>query len=210
MATVVAVYYRVSTDRQDLASQKLAVEKYLAEHGITDALVYADHGISGATTARPSYQRLKVDGKAGRFQQLVTYRIDRIGRNSTEALEFILMLSKWGVDFVSVTQPHLSTANNPFRNTMIAMMTDIAQIERDIIRERVNHGLAAAKARGVKLGAPPKLTPADIELAEALRAAGRTYREIAEKLRVQHTTVFAALKQRELERKEVPVEGTAK
>jgi DNA invertase Pin-like site-specific DNA recombinase len=189
----VAIYYRVSTDKQDFESQKIAVEKYLRDRDITDPIIYSDHGMSGTDSTRPAFRKLQIDGKAGAYKTLVVYRIDRIGRKSYEAMEFILMLAKWGVDFVSVTQPHLTTSDNPFRLAMIAIMTDLAQIEREIMVERVKHGLAAAKAAGVRLGAPPKLDAGRIELAHALRLGGLSYREIGVKLGVTHTTIFAAL-----------------
>lgn len=192
----VAVYYRVSTERQDFESQRVAVEKYLKDRDITNPIIYSDHGLSGTDSTRPAFRKLQIDGRAGLYKTLVVYRIDRVGRKSYEAMEFILMLAKWGVDFVSVTQPHLTTQDNPFRLAMIAIMTDLAQIEREIMVERVKHGLAAAKANGVRLGAPPKMDSGKLEIAHALRLAGRSYREIGEKLGVKHTTVFAALNSR--------------
>src|SRR5690606_31809948 len=98
-------------------------------------------------------------------------------------IKTLLELDEYGVGFISVTQPVLNLGHsNPFRRTMLAAFAEIAEIERETIVQRVRSGLDAAKKRGIKLGAPIKASPEKQKLARDLRAAGRSYREIAEEL----------------------------
>jgi len=181
----VAVYYRVSTDRQDFASQEIAVRTWVEQRQCEKVLVYQDHAFSGASSRRPQYQKMRRDARKGRFDTLVVYRLDRLSRTSSEAIQLILELTSAGVNFVSVTQPMLcNTDDNPFRNTMLAMMADLAQVEREIMIRRVKDGLRAARDRGVKLGAPRKIDRGDLEQIEKWHHEGLSIRKIAERIGV--------------------------
>ena len=80
-----------------------------------------------------------------------------MSRNATEAIQTLLSLDQLGIRFISVTQPVLNLGpENPFRRTMLAAFSEIAEIERETIVGRVRAGLDAAKRRGVKLGRPKK------------------------------------------------------
>ncbi len=183
----VGIYYRVSTDKQDLDSQRGVVEKWLEELP-TDkkpkkTLVFKDEGISGKTTNRPGFQAMMQAAYEKKIDTIICYRLDRFSRNATTAIKTILNLDEVGVAFISVTQPVLNLGHeNPFRRTMLAAFAEIAEIERDTIVARVKSGLEAAKKRGVKLGPPVKVNPAIQTHARKLRAEGRTFKEIASEL----------------------------
>ncbi len=187
-----AVYYRVSTDRQDHESQKLAVEEWLRLRREPPASVevYVDDGFSGKTTARPAFQRMLEDAKAQRFDPILVYKLDRFSRSASTAIKLILELDEAGVGFVSATQPILNLgSDNPFRRTMLAAFAEISEIERETIVARVKAGMAAARARGVRLGAPVKADAAMREAAAELRRQGNSYRFIARELGVSLGTV---------------------
>jgi DNA invertase Pin-like site-specific DNA recombinase len=195
----VAIYYRVSTDKQELASQTNTVEKWLAD--LTDEkrpkhiTVYKDEGISGTTTKRPEFQRMLSDAYAGKLDTIIVYRLDRFSRNATTAIKQLLSLDEVGVAFVSVTQPVLNLGHeNPFRRTMLAAFAEIAEIERDTIVARVKSGLDAARKKGVKLGRPIKADLSKAEKAKELRAMLKSIREIAEILNLSIGTVHKLLK----------------
>lgn len=180
----VAIYYRVSTDKQDLDSQRQAVEKWLrdlpTEKGASTIRVYKDEGISGTTSKRPGFQEMLQHCHEAKIDTLVCYRLDRFSRNATTAIKLILNLDEVGVAFISVTQPVLNLGHeNPFRRTMLAAFAEIAEIERDTIVTRVRAGLEAAKMRGVKLGAPTKIEDEQRAQALTLRNAGNSLRSIA-------------------------------
>src|SRR3989338_5361259 len=128
------LYYRVSTDRQDLASQKHAMEVWV------DALpaqplsitLYEDSGISGKKSQRPQFQQMLQDAFDKKLDTIAVYRLDRFSRDASTAIQLILQLDTCGVAFVSITQPALNLGHHvPFRKTMLAAFAEIAEIERD-------------------------------------------------------------------------------
>lgn len=191
----IGIYYRVSTDKQDLESQKVEVEKWLdkleEEEKPKKIKIYKDEGISGATVCRPGYQQMLEDSFKGQLDTIVVYRLDRISRSATEALKTILSLDEAGVGFISVTQPVLNLGHkNPFRRTMLAAFSEIAEIERETIIARVKSGLEAARKRGVKLGAPTKVNPEIKDRIIELRSQGLSYRKIMKETGLGYGTVY--------------------
>lgn len=190
----VAIYYRVSTDRQDLASQKNAVERWLEalpeEKKPLSIKVFKDQGISGKTALRKGYQDLLKAAYEKQIDTIIVYRLDRLSRNATEAIQTLLSLDQAGVGFISVTQAVLNLGlDNPFRRTMLAAFSEIAEIERETIVGRVKSGLASAKARGVKLGRPKKMNAEVQRKVKAMRGEGYTYQAIADALGLGRGTV---------------------
>jgi DNA invertase Pin-like site-specific DNA recombinase len=193
----IAIYYRVSTDKQDLDSQKVAIDRWLLELPKKPKTVHIikDEGISGKHENRPGYKELLVLAVQRKIDTIVVYRLDRLSRNATVAIKTLLELDEYGVGFISVTQPVLNLGHsNPFRRTMLAAFAEIAEIERDTIVARVRSGLEAAKRRGVVLGAPVKVTDDLVVKARELRAAGRSYKDISEELDVSVGSIHKALK----------------
>lgn len=189
-----AVYYRVSTDKQDFKSQRHAVEQWLHERDLL-ASVYTDEGLSGNSLDRPGFQQLLSDCKAGLVDTVVCYKLDRFSRDASAAIRLILELDALGVAFVSVTQPILNLGHeNPFRRTMIAAFAEIAEIERQTIVERVKSGLKSARERGIQLGAPVTIDPEQRALVAQLRAAGRSIRAIASAAGISSASVSRILR----------------
>lgn len=195
----IGIYYRVSTDKQDLASQKCTIEKWLSDlpsqKQPKKVLTFVDEGISGKTTNRPGLTALMDAAFKGQIDTIVVYRLDRFSRNASTAIRMILSLDDAGVAFISVTQPVLNLGHeNPFRRTMLAAFAEIAEIERDTIVARVKAGLDAAKKRGVKLGAPKKFNQELLIEAQRLKEEGATFRAISKQLGVSLGTVSKMLK----------------
>lgn len=190
------VYYRVSTDRQDLASQKSAFQAWLATlpepKKPLSIQEFKDHGISGKTTQRKAYQALLKAAFEQKIDTIVVYRLDRLSRNATEAIQTLLILDQAGVGFISITQPVLNLGlDNPFRRTMLAAFSEIAEIERETIVSRVRSGLAAAKKRGVTLGRPRQYTEEQQQLVREKRAQGLSYEQIAQELGMSRGTAHS-------------------
>ncbi len=195
----VAIYYRVSTERQDLDSQRNAVEKWLSDLPLDKQpkkiTVFQDEGISGKTTNRPGFLAMLDAAYASKVDTIIVFRLDRFSRNATTAIKLILNLDESGVAFVSVTQPVLNLGHeNPFRRTMLAAFAEIAEIERDTIVARVRAGLAAARKRGVRLGAPFKVSAVHRDEAFAFKAHGLSYRDIAKRMDLSVGTIHKLLK----------------
>ena len=190
----IGIYYRVSTDRQDLESQKHAVEAWLEalapEKRPKKTLIFSDEGLSGTDSTRPGYRALLEAAFAQKIDTIVVYRLDRLSRNASEAIRTLLTLDDANVAFISISQPVLNLGHeNPFRRTMLAAFAEIAEIERQTIVTRVKAGLKAAKERGVKLGKPSKIDDDLKQQVKAGREAGKSFRAIAEELSVSYGLV---------------------
>ena len=198
-----AIYYRVSTDKQDLASQREAVDKWIAE--LPEAkrpgkvTVFKDEGISGKTMRRPGFQAMLKAAFSRQIDGLIVYRLDRLSRNATHAIKILLDIDEVGVAFFSVTQPVLNLGpDNPFRRTMLAAFAEIAEIERETIVARVRAGLDAAKKRGVTLGQPRKVDRAKQLKARELKAEGLSMKKIAHALGLSTGSVHKLLNSSDL------------
>lgn len=193
----IAIYYRVSTDKQDLESQKVAIDRWIAELPKKPKSIHViqDEGLSGKHENRPGYKELLSLAINRKIDTIVVYRLDRLSRNATVAIKTLLELDEYGVGFISVTQPVLNLGHsNPFRRTMLAAFAEIAEIERETIVARVRSGLDAARRRGVVLGAPVKVNEEAVSRAKILRAQGLSYKDIAVELGISVGSVHKALK----------------
>lgn len=162
-----AVYYRVSTDKQDYESQKHEVQKFLNNQ---PHLVFEDQA-SGAINHRPGFLALKAAILEGTVKHVVVYRLDRLSRSAPTAIRTILDFDEAGVIFTSVSQPMLSTDRNlPFRRVILAVFAELAEMERAQHIQRVKAGIAARKARGEKLGPPSKISRRMVERILDIRA----------------------------------------
>ncbi|MCB9229201.1 MAG: recombinase family protein [Deltaproteobacteria bacterium] len=180
----IGVYYRISTDKQDFQSQKLAIETWIEalpqDKQPKSIRVFEDEGYSGKTEKRPGLQSLLKTALEGKIDTIIVYKLDRFSRQASTAIRMILNLDAAGVAFISVSQPVLNLGHeNPFRRTMIAAFAEIAEIERETIVARVQAGLAAARKKGVVLGRPKKITPECRSDVLQLRGQGLSCRKIA-------------------------------
>jgi DNA invertase Pin-like site-specific DNA recombinase len=178
-------YARVSTEDQNLALQLDA----LKAAGCTR--VFCDEGVSGASRSRPALKEALAILQPG--DTLVTWRLDRLGRSLRHLLDIIEDLGSGRIEFCSLLEAmDTTTASGEFAFHILGAM---AHFERRIIGERTKAGMASAKARGITLGRPPKLTAAQISSARRDLAAGtRSTAEIAARLSVAPVTLARALK----------------
>lgn len=176
----VALYLRVSTDGQTVDNQRRELEAAAARHGWEVAAVFADEGISGSKgrDQRPGLDGLMKGVARREFDLVAAWSVDRLGR-SLQGLVTLLAEIKAKRVGLYLHQQGLDTTT-PAGEAMFGMLGVFAQFERAMIRERVNAGLARAKAQGVKLGRPsvPAKVAAGVRKA---RADGMTVRATAEK-----------------------------
>lgn len=189
MANTVYGYVRVSTRDQHEARQMMAMEAF----GVDRSNIYLDKQ-SGKDFNRPQYRRLM--RRMGKDDILVVKSIDRLGRNYDEIIEQWRCITKEKqAAIVVLDMPLLDTRQGrDLTGTLIAdivlqLLSYVAQTEREFIRRRQAEGIAAARARGVRFGAPPKEKPAAYAaLAQAWRQGKISSRRAAEQLRVSHPT----------------------
>ncbi len=150
-----AIYARVSTVEQTVDNQLLEVRRYVdarwAAEG-TQAVEYVDIGESGSKDRRPALDRMLADAKRRKFDVLVCWRLDRLGRNLKHLVSLIDDLQAVGVTFVSLGEGiDLST---PSGKLQLHILAALAEFERGRLRERTLVGLQRARAQGKTLGRP--------------------------------------------------------
>ncbi len=185
----VALYARVSTTEQSTESQLLDLRRYVRERGWELFKEYTDNGISGATDSRPALNELMNDAKKRRFDAVLVWRFDRFARSTKHLILALEEFKNLGIDFVSY-QENIDTSS-PLGSAIFTIISAVAQLERDIIAERVRAGLRRAKENGKRLGRP--VLEIDLDEIHKLRAKGLSYRAIAKKIRISHTKVAQLL-----------------
>lgn len=165
-----ALYLRVSTGDQTTENQRLALEAVADQRGWTITDVYDDAGISGSKGRgqRPGLDRMLRGATRGRFDVVLTWSLDRLGRSLADLMDTLRELEGVGVDLV-LHQQAIDTTT-PAGRMFFQVTGAFAEFEREMIRSRVNAGLARAKAKGVRLGRPKIGTATEAMIAERLRA----------------------------------------
>jgi DNA invertase Pin-like site-specific DNA recombinase len=151
-----AIYARVSTTDQTCENQLQELRRYVEARGWT-AVEYVDGGVSGTKERRPALDELLRDARRRRFDVLVCWRLDRLGRNLKHLVTLLDELQALGVAFISLNEG--IDATTPAGKLQMHILGAIAEFERGRIVERVKAGLQRAKAQGVRLGRPPAFVP---------------------------------------------------
>jgi DNA invertase Pin-like site-specific DNA recombinase len=175
----VGLYLRVSTAEQTVENQRQDLMRVAEQRGWHVAGEYIDHGISGSKgrDKRPSFDRLAKDAAAGKLDMVAAWSIDRVGRSLAHLVEFMEELKQQGVGlYLHQQQVDSSTAAG---KAMLSMCGVFAEFERSVIVERINAGLARARAEGKKLGRPTAITPKLEKRIHELRAKGHGMLRIA-------------------------------
>src|SRR6266436_1812994 len=155
----VAIYLRVSTSKQDTENQLRELSAVADRSGWDIWKIYEDAGISGAKgrDKRPGLDAMMKAVNAKEFDMVAAWSVDRLGRSLTDLLNILQELQEKGVDLF-LHQQGLDTSTTAGK-AMFQMLGVFAEFERGLIRERVNAGLARARAQGRRLGRPP-ISPA--------------------------------------------------
>jgi DNA invertase Pin-like site-specific DNA recombinase len=185
----VALYTRVSTDSQTTENQERELREIASRSGWEIVEVYRDHAISGAKgrDQRPAFDALCKDATRRKFDMVMAWSVDRLGRSLQDLVSFLSELHAAGVDLF-LHQQGIDTTT-PAGKAMFQMMGVFAEFERAMIRERVNSGLARAKAQGKTLGRPKIDEATEAAIAEALKAGGKGIHKLAAQFGVGTGTV---------------------
>lgn len=167
-----ALYARVSTFDQEPENQLQELRRYVEARGWT-AAEFVDRGVSGSKDRRPALDALIRDAKRRRFDALVCWRLDRLGRSLKHLVTLLEELQAVGVAFVSLGEGIDCTT--PAGKLQLHILAALAEFERERIRERVLAGLQRAKAQGKRLGRP-RLRPAVVVIpGGSVRAAAEVW-----------------------------------
>jgi DNA invertase Pin-like site-specific DNA recombinase len=197
-----AVYTRVSTVSRRRVGDELVFEqrpevqaeplcKLAERRGWSVTRVYTDR-TSGNATARLALTELMEDARRGRFDVLLIWRFDRLSRSVAHFLQIVNELRQLGIELVALEQSlDTTTAMGKFTLTMFAAL---AELEREVIRERVQAGIDYARLHGTKSGKPIGRPPVVFrrDQARELRSAGHSWRIVAHKLGVSIASVRRA------------------
>jgi DNA invertase Pin-like site-specific DNA recombinase len=154
MAKQVALYLRVSTDEQTLANQRRELTAAAERHGWQVVAEFSDAGISGSKgrDGRPGFDRLMKGIARREFDMVAAWSVDRLSRSLSDLVSFLGEIKAKDVDLYLHTQG-LDTST-PTGKAMFQLLGVFAELERSIITERINAGIARAKAAGKHCGRP--------------------------------------------------------
>ena len=151
-----AIYARVSTSEQTCDNQLIELRRYVEARGWTGDRVRGQRRVSGTKDQRPALDALMKDAKRRRFDVLVVWRLDRLGRNLKHLVTLLEDVQAVGIAFVSLGEGiDCTTAAGRLQLHVLAAL---AEFERARIAERVRAGLARVRASGKRLGPPGQLT----------------------------------------------------
>lgn len=189
----VAIYGRVSTAGQSTDVQIQECRQYAERCGYHVVGEYCDtiSGITGKDD-RQALTRLLEDAFARKFDAVVVYSVDRLGRSLKHCLDILESLKNHRTDFISIKQ-QIDTSS-PTGQLIFNLFACLASYERTQILERTALGRERAKARGVKFGRPSKMNSSAAEAVRLLREKGAGIKEIAKSLQIGVGSVYKALK----------------
>ena len=186
-----ALYMRVSTKGhgQTTETQAVALREYAGHRGLAVVEEYRDEGISGSKDSRPALDRMMNDARKRRFDAVIVARFDRFARSTKHLVLALEEFSNLGIDFISLNESiDTSTAMGRMVFTVIAA---VAELERSIIRERVQAGVERARRQGKRFGRPKVIV--DRETILRLKAEGRSIKSIALECGIARATVRTIL-----------------
>ena len=188
----VAIYTRVSTNDQSVQMQSSDLKRYCDQRGFEVYKEYTDQGISGVKDKRPALDELMDDAKKKKFDAVLCWRFDRFARSTKHLITALEEFRHLNIDFISY-QENIDTSS-PLGKAMFTIVSAIAELERNILLERVRAGLKRAKENGAILGRPRRL---DLDVKELQKMRDKeklSLREIAKRVKASPATVYKSLK----------------
>jgi DNA invertase Pin-like site-specific DNA recombinase len=186
-----ALYARISTVNhgQDPEVQLGEIREFCRRRGFTVAHEYVDKGISGSRERRPALDKLLADCRKRLVDAVVVYRYDRFARSLRQLVNALEDFRSLGIDFISIHEG--VDTSTPNGRLVFGIFASIAEFERELIRDRVRSGMAAAKAKGKRIGRP-KVT-VDVLRIASLRRQGRSWAEITRATGISKGTAQRAM-----------------
>jgi len=186
-----AVYTRVSSLDQNPGTQSLDLRQMAAQRGYEIVQEYTDR-ISGAKAKRPGLGQMMADARRGRFDVVLVWASDRIARSVKHFLEVLDELNRLNIEFISFRE-QIDTGG-PLGRAIVVIIGAIAELERNLIVERVRAGMRRARLEGTHIGRNPLTL--DHEAIHRERCQGQSLRQIAKGHRISTATVQRVLRKR--------------
>jgi len=187
-----ALYCRVSTSNkgQDVGLQLDELSAVARQRGWEVVGEYIDEGVSGTKDSRPALDNMMADAHTGKLDVIACWRFDRVARSTRHLLDLLETFRVLGIDFCSLRE-QVDTAS-PAGKALFTMIAAVAELERDLIRERVKAGVERAKSKGVKVGRPER-SDVDPIIAATMRRQGLSFNQIARRFVCGKGTVIKAV-----------------
>jgi len=184
----IAIYSRVSTDRQDNENQLAQLREFAVKEDWQIVHEYVDCA-SGSKSDRAEFQRMFADASKHKFDLVLFWALDRLSREGVlETLQHLNRLTSYRVAWRSYTEQFFDSCG-VFKDAVLAIMATLAKQERIKRAERTRAGLARVRAAGKRLGRPARLNGQHIAEISRLRASGLSGRAIAGRLGISEHSV---------------------
>jgi DNA invertase Pin-like site-specific DNA recombinase len=184
------VYTRVSTADQNAAAQAHDLRRLAEQRGLKIVHEYSDT-ISGVKAKRPALDDMMAAARRAEFDVLLVWACDRLARSVRHFLEVLDELNRLGIEFVSFRE-NLDTGG-PLGRAVVVIVSAVAELERNLIVERVRSGMRRARLEGRRLGRPP--IDVDRQALRRDRAQGYSLRELARMHHISRASVLRVLQQ---------------
>lgn len=148
----VGIYARVSCSDQNVTTQMVPLRDYCKRMSYEVVEEYIDEGFSGKDDKRPAFEKLLADMRTGRFESILCYKLDRIGRSLKHLLNLFEEFENRKIGFISYSQ-NINTTS-PEGRMFLKMLMVLAEYERELIVSRTEEGLKRARKQGKTLGRP--------------------------------------------------------
>ncbi len=200
-----AIYCRVSTADQSCERQESDLRAYAGKAGWQIAGIWKETA-SGSKDGRTKRQEILALAQARKLDIVLVTELTRWGRSTMDLIHTLQQLQSWGVSLIAQSGLQFDLATSQGK-LMASIMASLAEFESDVIRERVKSGIAAAKAKGKKIGRQPgqriksdRLAPKVLSMVEE----GKSYRTISDKLSISKSTVTDIVKRHRMLLSEAP------
>lgn len=193
MTKNIALYARVSTDKQTCDNQLIELRQTAERLGYTIVHEYVDHAISGVKgrDERPSLDRMLKDASIRKFEMVMIFDITRLGRSLQHCIETLNYLNSIGVDLFF--QKQSIDTSTPVGRLTFSLLASLGEYERELIRERIIAGVNRAKESGKKLGRPSSVTDGMKNAIQILRDKGMGIVAISRQLNCGVGTIYKVI-----------------
>ena len=184
----IALYLRVSTDRQETENQAIQLRDFAAKQGWEVVREYVDCE-SGGKSERAQFQQMFQDASRRKFDLLLFWALDRLSREGAlKTLQHLDRLESYGVAYRSFSEPYFDSCGI-FKEAVVSIVATLAKQERILRSTRTKAGLARVRASGQALGRPARLNGHHTAEIARLRTQGFSGREIARRLGISEASV---------------------
>jgi DNA invertase Pin-like site-specific DNA recombinase len=187
-----AIYARVSTSDQHVGSQLYDLRELASRGSFEVVKVYEDCGVSGRRARRPGLDALMADARQHKFAVVLVAAFDRVARSTRHFLQVVDELDSLGIAFISRRESINTGDHNPMGRLFLTVIGSIAELESDLIRERVLAGMRRAKLDGVRIGRTPLNIDRDAVVRD--RRSGMTLTAVAKKWGISRSLVCKLVK----------------